>query len=199
MRGLDVGVGRRGPVGHAPLVGVEHLVTFGDGLGRRGVVDVDGQAVALALLGGDDDHTVGSAATVDRGRGGILEHLHGLDVRGVDAVDVVGGDSVYDVEGVVGGVGGRHASHTDGACAAGGSVGHHIHAGELAGHRVHDVSGVLAQGLLHVHHGHGAGEVGLALGGVADNDDFVERCRVFLECDGHRGLGLEGLRLISDV
>ena len=36
------------------------------------------------LHGGDDDHTIGTAATVDSGGGGILEDIHRLDVGGVD-------------------------------------------------------------------------------------------------------------------
>ena len=44
----------------------------------------DVQTLALALLGGDDDHTVGCPGTVDGGCGSVLEHGVGLDVVGVD-------------------------------------------------------------------------------------------------------------------
>lgn len=99
MGGSDVGVARSSPVGDAPLLGVEHFVAFGYGAGAGGIVDVDCHAVAFTLLGGDDNDTVGSTGTIDRSGGGVFEHLHCLDVGGVDAVDVVGGHTVDDVEG----------------------------------------------------------------------------------------------------
>ena len=53
--------------------------------------------------------------------------------------------------------------------------------------------------LLYIDRGNGTGDVDLALGGVADDHDFVEELVVFVEADGHFGFGHHGLCLESDV
>ena len=55
------------PVGLTPLLGIKHIILLGDGIQRGGIVQVHGHLVTLALLGGNDNHTVSGAATVDRG------------------------------------------------------------------------------------------------------------------------------------
>ena len=93
---------------------VQCIILLGDS--RDGHVAVVGYArcaALLTLLGGDDDHTVRSAATVDGCSRGILQHGEGLDVVRVDhSQDVrhtcggvaVDGQTVDDIERVVGGV-----------------------------------------------------------------------------------------------
>ena len=101
MGGRDVRVFRSLPVSLSPLLGIEHVVAFGHGLCAQRVVHVHRHAFALAVLGGDDYHAARSSRTVDRSRGGVFEHLHGLDVARVDAIDIVGRHAVHDVERVV--------------------------------------------------------------------------------------------------
>ena len=61
------------------------VVELGSQVGR----EVHLHLVALlTATGGDDDHTVGSARSVDRGRGSVLQHLHRLDIVHVQSVQV---------------------------------------------------------------------------------------------------------------
>ena len=46
----------------------------------------NGDLALLALLGGDEDYTVGGTCTVDGCGRGVLQHVDALDVVGVDAV-----------------------------------------------------------------------------------------------------------------
>ena len=70
-----------------PLLGIEQLdeggfVHSGNAVFHRGThVQM---AVALALLGSDQNNAVGAVGTIDRGGGGILEHGDGLNVVGID-------------------------------------------------------------------------------------------------------------------
>ena len=61
VRGSDTGIAASGPICLAPLVGVQHIIPLGNGLCAQGVVHVYGEAVALALLCGNDNDTVGGA------------------------------------------------------------------------------------------------------------------------------------------
>ena len=44
--------------------------------------------ILLTLLSGDDDNTIRTLRTVDRGGSGILQDLHRLDIVGVHSVDI---------------------------------------------------------------------------------------------------------------
>ena len=81
-------------------------------------------SAAGALLGGDNDNTVGSAGTVDGGGRCILEDGEALDVLRVDGGQrvthagnaVIGnGQAVDDIQRVVGCVQGCSATDTDGS------------------------------------------------------------------------------------
>ena len=50
----------------------------------------------LSLLGGHQNHTVGSTGTIDGSRGGVLQHVDALDVSGVQTVQTVVGCSCRD-------------------------------------------------------------------------------------------------------
>jgi hypothetical protein len=99
---LPVGVGAGGG---EPVIGVVAVVGRGlahvlEVLGPVEQVDLLQHALAavvaaegdrapalLAALGGDEHHAVGAARAVDRGRGGVLEHVDGGDVLGAQAGD----------------------------------------------------------------------------------------------------------------
>ena len=51
-----------------------------------GEIVADSHLTHLTLLGGHEDHTIGSTGSVDGTRGSILQHLDTLDVAGVDVV-----------------------------------------------------------------------------------------------------------------
>ena len=78
--------------------------------------------VALTLLGGDHDDTVGSSRTIDGGCRSILEDIHGLDVRWVDGrkrvaclvvCSRIDHDSVDDEDRLVCGIEGVDTSDAD--------------------------------------------------------------------------------------
>ena len=55
---------------------------------------LNGEVLAFALLtllGGNDDHTVGSTATIEGGSGSTFKHCHALDVVRRDARDTTSG------------------------------------------------------------------------------------------------------------
>ena len=84
------------------LLGIEHFHLVGVGLYGNAGVEVNLNLAFLTLLGGDDDHTVGSTRTVDTGRGGILQHLDALDVVTIQFVHArLRGHTVDDVQRVV--------------------------------------------------------------------------------------------------
>ena len=66
-----------------PLLGVQEVQFPGDATpSERGVI-TDVVFAVRALLGGDDDHTVGTTGTIDGCGRHVLQHLDALDVRGI--------------------------------------------------------------------------------------------------------------------
>ena len=78
-----------------------------------GAVELDAGLAALAVLGGDEHHAVGTTRTVDGRRGGVLEDFNRLDVVGVDGVDVVGSHTIDHIERVGVGMDGSGATDAD--------------------------------------------------------------------------------------
>ena len=84
------------------LLGVEHLHLVRIRLYGHRTVEVHMYLTFLTSLGGDDDHTVGSTATVDRGRGSILQHLDTLDIITVELVHArLGRHTIYNIKRIV--------------------------------------------------------------------------------------------------
>ena len=73
------------------LLGVHqrHLSVVGSLVVGDGATIVDSKAPTGALLRRDDDDAIGSAHTIDRGGGGILQHIDLLDVHRVKSRDGV--------------------------------------------------------------------------------------------------------------
>ena len=68
----------------------------------------------LSLLGGDDNHTVGTTCTVKGRRGGILEHCHALYVAWVNVIDIATvGSAVHDNKRIKSGIQRTESTHTD--------------------------------------------------------------------------------------
>ena len=87
------GIGIVTIVGHeeiAESLRAEHVNLLGHGLECTAHVNVDaGLCTSLTLLGGDQDHTVRSTATVNSGGRSILQNRETLDVVRVDGVQHV--------------------------------------------------------------------------------------------------------------
>ena len=145
-------------------------------------VEGDERPAGLTAFGLDEHHAVGAAAAVDGGRRGVFEHLHAGDVFGVDAVEtVLAHHAVDDIERFVGVVDRAGTAHADLHTAAGDAAVDHLHTAHATLQGVaHAGDGLIFEGL-GVHHGHRAGQIGLAHRAVADDHGFVERVVIGLE------------------
>ena len=200
MRGIQSGIQVSRPVGLTPLLCVQHLILLGDGVERGGVVDVHRHLVALTLLGGDDDHTIGGTASVDRGRRGIFQHLYRLDVGSVQRVEVLGGSHTVDDEQRSNTIDRAHTTHADrGTATTGSSIGDNVHAGQLTLHRVQHVGVALTLGALHIHHGHSTRQVGLTLGLVTSDHHLGQLGGVVFHRHLHAGSGSYFLLLETNI
>ena len=179
-------------LGCAYIVGIEDVVE-----GHIAVVSHVGLLLA-ALLGGDDDHTIGSLRTVDGGSGGIAEHIDRLNVVGSNNRDVNSRNSIDHIVG-------RH-----GACAQRGSTaqGDGGRAVRVGGGRNHQSGNLSLKHLTWVGehtavqvfglHGRDGRCYVLALHGtITDHHNLVEQLVVFLQCDALASR--DGLWRESDV
>ena len=122
--------------------------------------------VAVATDGIDDDYAVGTPHAVDGGRT-VLDDIHGLDIRRIDAGKVRRFDTVHQDE-RVGGVGVRADTPDDDPV-----VRSHHHAGDAAPQVVINGAVGLGVGLLDLDIGDGAREFVFLLGSVADVDGIT--------------------------
>ena len=211
-----------GHVGHCVLPLHERSpalhVAGDDGLGEgEHGGEVHRRLFDLAPLGGDEDHTVLGADTVD-GRGCVFQHGHALDVVRVELVEnghirvglecggirVVGGGFTH-----LGGAS-HHTVHDDDrsteASDVDGVVEHAGLTGVLVDHKAGNLSlkggdtvDVLGVGdILGMDLGDSACQGLLLLHTVADDHGFFEENGVFLQHHVHLGSGLEADGLIAD-
>ena len=161
----------------------------------RGQVDVELAAVVRrsAVAGRDEDDTVRGPHAVD-GRGGILQHGHGLDFVGVHAGEValVARNAVHHEQRR------SHAADVDGIVelarlrrALGDSQ-----AGHLTGQHVDDVLVLGDDHFLVGHGGNGSGEGSLLLDAVTHDNRFFQEVRIVLE-DDHERSGRGGHHFIG--
>ena len=95
-RGL-VAVGKLFPDEHDVILRTKHLGKLPRLRIQVARLVANGSFVlAAAVLGGDDDDPVCCTGTVDGAGGCILQYIDGLDVGGVDVIDVAELQSVYD-------------------------------------------------------------------------------------------------------
>ena len=139
-------------------------------------LQVDRLSAIGAALGGDEDHAVGGAGTVESGGTGILEDLHGLNILGVDVVEPIADLSVDDDERRSGAIEVGTSAEDDCRHAAGiTGVGRHLESRDGAGERLGGI-GVDADGkLLVVYLGDGVGQLrALLLTAVPGDHHLVE-------------------------
>ena len=159
----------------AVLLGIEHFHLVGVGLYRYAGIEVNLDLAFLAFLGGDNNHTVGSTRTVDRGRGGILQYLDALDVVTVQLMHTgLCGNTIDDVQRVVV-VQRADTTYTHRCRTRGRTVGKDVHAGHATLHGLHRVVFVLLGKLADTHYRNGTSQVGLTLGGITCYHHLVQR------------------------
>ena len=138
-----------------------------------------------ALVGGDQDDTVGAAGTVDGRGGGVLQDVHALDVaRGDVGEGTHERHTVQDDERVVGGGEGTVAADADLEAGARTGVGlGHLHAGHTAVEGAGEVAGGHFTQVVTTHRGDGTGHVRLAGGTVTDDHEGVQGLGIVGEDD----------------
>ena len=102
VRGIHTVVHASLPVGASPLAGVHCFNLVRIERGGYASIEIHLHFAVLTLFRGDDNHTVGGAATINAGRCGIFQHLNALDVVAVKLMHACfGGHTVDDVKRVV--------------------------------------------------------------------------------------------------
>ena len=168
-----------------------------------GVGHVDLVLRTGAVLGGDEDHAPGRAATVDGGGGGVLQDGDVLDVVGVDERKVGDFHAVDQDQRLVVAVDGTGTAetHRRGGAEVSRVVGDG-QAGDDALETLRHVDDRLAaEGLLHVDRRDGAGQVDLLLRTETDDHGFIEELRVIGQDDVDHAAAGDGhlLGLVADA
>ncbi len=152
------------------------VLTYGAAVATPLGVHVDGGFALLGLLGGNHDYAVGTAGTIQRVGGSVLQHGYALNVIGVQVGDVPVGAhrrTVDDVEGALAGVDGAETTHTHCGRAAGSTVrAGQLHAGNGTSQGVDDVAHLSLLQLFGAHHLSRTG-VGTLLGRTEGNDHHL--------------------------
>ena len=194
--GLLAHLGKRGAVHHGIAVEerLEAHVAVVAHLGRRALA---------ALHGGDDDHAVGTARTVDGGCRGVLQDVHRLDVGGVDVGELPHeGDAVEHDERVVGGR--ERALTADADLHLGTRLRaglRHEHTGHAALQCLGSVGGSHLIELLAADVGHRTGDGLAALRAIANHHHLIEAAALVLELhvDGRLRAHTDFLSHIANV
>ena len=146
-----------------------------------------GTRIALARLGCNEHYAVRTARTVNGRRGGVLEHLHRLDVVGVDARKSAL-HAVHQDQRVVIAVDRRAAADTDhGVCAGRVVAAVNTRTGDLALQRLAERIDRRALYQIAVDFGHGRSDRTARLRTVAHHDYFVHTHRGLRHDDVHDG------------
>ena len=163
-----------------------------------------------ALLGGDDDNTIGSAGSVDGGRGGVLQDGEALDVVGVDGGQRVGHtltavgsqrNAVDNHQRVVGGVQGSGTTHAEGGAGTRTTVaGNHLQAGHLTLEHILGRDDGAAVDFFRLDGGHGTGHIVFLYRAVADHNHLIQEMGILFEGNGGRNaFGRKGLGGVTDA
>ena len=175
----------------AKLLGIEYLHTVGIGLCRYAGIEVHLHLSVLTVFGGNDNNTVSSPATINGGRGCILEDLDGLDVVTVELMHTrLRGNTVNDEQRVVGTIIERaDTADTDRCCSGRRNIGRNVHTGDASLKRFHRVVLILLGQVFRVDGRDGAGKVGLALNRITGHDYLVQQLGVLVHDNCHLSLG----------
>ena len=193
-----LGIGGVDVVGE--FLAVHHLQGAVVLLRGEAAVVADADAVTLGtLLGRDDDDAVGSAGTVDGGRGGVLQDGEGLDVVGVDRGEGVAHegaaflgdrDTVDDDERVVARGQRGAAADTEGRLGSGfAGGGNDVQTRHLADEGLGGTGDRTAVDIVGLDGDDGSRHILFLDGAVADDHDIIQIFGIRQEMEGRRDLG----------
>ena len=191
---------------------VQHIHILGVLAQGAGEVHVYVNLVVVlgALLGGDDDNTVGCTGTEDGGGRSVLQHGEALDIGRVDggqrvchAVDAYlrDGEAVDHDQRVVVGLQGGAATDTDGVAGTRSTItGGHHHTGALTLQEGSRGSGDTLVQLVGLHSGDRTGHIVLLYGTVTDDHHLVQEMGILFEGNGcGHVLGRKALGGVADA
>ena len=163
------------------LLGIQEFGHLLDVLYTIETVVSDRHIAGLALLGGNEDNTVGTTGTVNGAGCGVLEDVDALDVGGVQGADAAAGHAVDDVEGFIG-TDGTHTADVHIVTRAGlAGFAHDAHTGGGGLHGAQGVGGVQFGEVVTLYLHRGAGNEFLLLGTVTHHHHFFQKLAVFLK------------------
>ena len=179
------------------LLAVEQIIGLLGGLERERGAETHLPRLLAAALRRDEDHTVGTACTVDGRCRGILQHLDRLDIVRAEARERVDdqtlalghrladqGHTVDDVQRLVRTVDRARTADADrGAAARLTVVLTHLHTGNLAAQRIVERGNGLVVEQFRLDRSHGSGQVRLLHRTVTNRHDLFERNGILLQDD----------------
>ena len=143
------------------------------------VADMSLAATVGAVSSSDQHHAVTSLGTIDSSRSGILQHLHRLDERRIEVLDVVDLQTINDEQRSVVTIG-TVATHTDLGTSTRRTTVDDLHTCDLALQGSTGIGrGEVLDGVA-AHRSHGTGQVALFLHTITDDHHIIERPVVFL-------------------
>ena len=143
------------------------------------VADMSLAATVGAVSSSDQHHAVTSLGTIDSSRSGILQHLHRLDERRIEVLDVVDLQTINDEQRSVVTIG-TVATHTNLGTGSRRTTVDDLHTSDLALQGCTCVARGEILDSVATHGGHSTGQVALLLHTITDDDDIVECTVVFL-------------------
>jgi len=153
------------------------------------------------MLGGDHDHAVGAAGTIERVRGCILQDTDALHILRVDVTVIAGiGQSVKDDERCTAGIDTAHATDAYGRITGGGVIAfHHLHTCDFSIDGLNGIADLSLADVIAVEHAGRARETFTFLFTESYHDDVIEALLVRRECDLHLGFDGHFLRLHAHI
>ena len=193
------------------LCRIQHVILLGNG--RNGDVAIVGQmrnrGSLFALLGGDDDHTVRCARTINSCSRGVLQNGERLNVVRVDhshhvthtcCCTIGDGQSVDNQQRVIAGIQRSTTTNTNlGSGTWRTTAGDNVNTGNLTNKHIR---GVVGDTLTHVVWLHGCdrtSQVVLLSAAITNDNHVLQNVLVFLQGDHQLAGGLDGSRLIAYI
>ena len=143
------------------------------------VADMGRTTTVGTIARGNQHHTITGLSTIDSSGSGILQHLHRLDQRGIEILDVVDLQTVNDQQRSIVTIG-TVATHTDLGTSTRRTTVDDLHTSDLALQGCTCVARGEILDSVATHGGHSTGQVALLLHTITDDDDIVECTVVFL-------------------
>ena len=162
---------------------------------------VHSHLTSLTTLGGDEHDTIGTTATVDGGRGSVLQHVDALDVAGRNIGDAADGETVYYIKRCVVAGDRTTTTHADDDLGVGVALRHgDAHTSQLTLHGLNRRSHRHRHEFCVAYRRNRTRHVLALYGSVSDSHHFVKHVGIFLQLDSHLAfLGNDHFLLVTHI